>query len=127
MMNVAMMFQAPSVHLAQSISSRPFFAIFHLAKFLGVIMRVGTRRTTKFHGVGVIPINSDFLLAMLADNLGNSNDVCHANSIAHCVARNPEFYTGTFCCRCGKHFPLVNEDGSRAFAWIPRDGSCVGE
>lgn len=27
-------------------------------------------------------------------------------SIAETYARKPDFYTGTFCCGCGKHFPL---------------------
>lgn len=48
-------------------------------------------------------------------------------AIAETYARNPAFYSGTFCCTCGNHFPLVDENGERAFEWIPRDGSCVGE
>jgi len=32
-------------------------------------------------------------------------------SIAETYARNPKFYSGTFCCGCGTHFP-VNE-----FTW----------
>ena len=41
-------------------------------------------------------------------------------------ARDPGFYGGTFCCACGKHFPLVAPDGSRAFTW-DEDGEGVGE
>lgn len=28
-------------------------------------------------------------------------------SIAETYARQPDFYNGTFCCNCGKHFPLI--------------------
>jgi hypothetical protein len=28
-------------------------------------------------------------------------------SIAETYARNPKFYSGTFCCACKKHFPLL--------------------
>lgn len=34
-------------------------------------------------------------------------------SIAETYAREPKFYSGTFCCRCGTHFPLTE------FAWEP--------
>ena len=47
-------------------------------------------------------------------------------AIAETYARAPSFYDGTFCCGCGKHFPLVKPDGSRAFKWVP-DGQGVGE
>lgn len=45
-------------------------------------------------------------------------------SIAETYARDPKFYGGTFCCNCGKHFPLVI-DGVPQFVWID-DGSAVG-
>lgn len=35
-------------------------------------------------------------------------------SLAETYARQPEFYSGTFCCGCGTHFP-VGEDGD--FVW----------
>jgi hypothetical protein len=35
-------------------------------------------------------------------------------TIAETYARNPSFYSGTFCCGCGKHFPVSE------FVW---DGS----
>jgi hypothetical protein len=38
-------------------------------------------------------------------------------TIAETCARDPFFYSGTFCCGCGKHFP-VGPDGE--FVW---DGS----
>lgn len=46
-------------------------------------------------------------------------------AIAETYARNPKFYGGTFCCRCGKHFPLIDGEGKPAFVWDP-DGSAVG-
>lgn len=38
-------------------------------------------------------------------------------TLAETYARDPNFYSGTFCCGCGSHFP-VGEDGE--FVW---DGS----
>jgi hypothetical protein len=35
-------------------------------------------------------------------------------ALAETYARDPYFYSGTFCCGCGKHFP-VGEDGE--FVW----------
>ena len=40
--------------------------------------------------------------------------------IAETYARDPGFYTGTFCANCGAHFP-VGEDGE--FVWYEMDGS----
>ena len=42
-------------------------------------------------------------------------------SLAETYARDPYFYSGTFCCGCRAHFP-VGEDGE--FKWD--DGSRVG-
>lgn len=42
-------------------------------------------------------------------------------AIAETYARDPKFYGGTFCCRCGGHYP-VGEHGE--FVW--EDGSRVG-
>ena len=42
-------------------------------------------------------------------------------ALAETYARNPYFYSGTFCCRCRAHFP-VGEDGE--FVW--EDGTKVG-
>lgn len=47
------------------------------------------------------------------------------DAIAETYAREPDFYSGTFCVHCGKHFPLKHPDGSPAFVWEP-DGSPVG-
>lgn len=55
-------------------------------------------------------------------------------AIAETYARNPEFYSGTYCCHCGTHFPLIEADSSDptnpeknrpAFVWVD-DGSAVG-
>jgi hypothetical protein len=42
-------------------------------------------------------------------------------ALAETYARNPYFYSGTFCCCCHAHFP-VGEDGE--FVW--EDGTKVG-
>lgn len=42
-----------------------------------------------------------------------------ALSIAATYARDPGFYGGTFCTRCGSHFP-VGENGE--FVWCENDG-----
>lgn len=39
-------------------------------------------------------------------------------ALAETFARDPYFYSGTFCCGCGKHFP-VGEDGE--FVWAGTD------
>lgn len=46
-------------------------------------------------------------------------------ALSETYARNPKFYSGTFCVFCGGHFDLVIVDGGlkRAFVWIERDGS----
>lgn len=43
-----------------------------------------------------------------------------SRKIAETYARDPFFYSGTFCCHCGGHFP-VGEDGE--FVWYEIDGS----
>jgi hypothetical protein len=43
---------------------------------------------------------------------------------AETYARDPKFYGGTFCCACGKHFPLI-ERSEPQFHWWP-DGDPVG-
>jgi len=40
-------------------------------------------------------------------------------SLAETYARDPEFYSGTFCCGCGAHFSVAE------FTWEP-DGTMVG-
>jgi hypothetical protein len=56
-------------------------------------------------------------------------------ALSETYARDPKFYGGTFCCACGKHFPLkelgpIQEpDGNRVaewqFFWVP-EGDPVG-
>lgn len=43
-------------------------------------------------------------------------------ALAETYARDPTFYSGTFCCGCQKHFTFGAEDGD--FMWD--DGSIVG-
>ncbi len=43
-------------------------------------------------------------------------------ALSETYARDPDFYSGTFCCACGAHFP-VGEDGE--FTWTA-DGQKVG-
>ena len=43
-----------------------------------------------------------------------------SRSIAETYARDPHFYSGTFCLHCKAHFP-VGEDGE--FTWMENDGS----
>lgn len=46
-------------------------------------------------------------------------------AIAETYAKNPKFYDATFCCRCGKHFPLIDAETQETnFLWL--DGSAVG-
>lgn len=61
------------------------------------------------------------------------------NELCETYARNPAFYGATYCAICGTHFPLINEQGKRAFIWdetakyenprspIPTGGLGVGE
>lgn len=44
-----------------------------------------------------------------------------SQALAETYARKPDFYSGTFCCGCGAHFP-VGESGQ--FVWD--DGTKVG-
>ena len=41
-------------------------------------------------------------------------------ALAETYARDPDFYSGTFCAACRNHFP-VGEDGE--FTWYEMDGS----
>lgn len=46
-------------------------------------------------------------------------------ALCETYARDPQFYGGTFCANCGKHFNLVIDD-KRQFHWV-EDGKGVGE
>ena len=43
-----------------------------------------------------------------------------SRALAETYARDPGFYSGTFCVTCGSHFP-VGKDGE--FTWLENDGS----
>jgi len=43
-------------------------------------------------------------------------------ALAETYARDPSFYTGTFCCSCGTHFPV---GATGEFTWTD-DGEKVG-
>ena len=45
-------------------------------------------------------------------------------SIAETYARDPQFYSGTFCVGCGKHFPVGEAEFGGEFKWD--DGTRVG-
>ncbi len=50
-------------------------------------------------------------------------------ALCETYARDPKFYGGTFCCSCGRHFPLKHFDAAvddvvHAFEWP--DGTPVG-
>lgn len=46
------------------------------------------------------------------------------SALSETCARNPKFYSGTFCCHCGTHFNL-GPPWDPAFVWEP-DGEPVG-
>lgn len=53
-----------------------------------------------------------------------------STKIAETYARDPRFYTGTFCCHCQQHFPLYEPEeadgqGRYNFEWTT-DGLPVG-
>ena len=64
-----------------------------------------------------------------------------AQALCETFARNPKFYSGTFCCYCGSHFDLFEyvdaplDAADRAsgrvlhrisnFFWVEIDGGCV--
>lgn len=52
-------------------------------------------------------------------NSGCGTVTTMGQSLAETYARQPNFYSGTFCCGCRKHFPVAE------FTWEP-DGSVVG-
>lgn len=47
-------------------------------------------------------------------------DTRMSQEIAETYARDPKFYSGTFCCACGKHFPLDQ------FVWKDAPNEQVG-
>jgi hypothetical protein len=47
-------------------------------------------------------------------------------ALAETYARDPSFYSGTYCCGCRKHFNLVADDDVSKFNFKWDDGSGVG-
>lgn len=47
-------------------------------------------------------------------------------ALSETYARDPKFYGATFCCSCRNYFPLLDQDGKRAFVW-DKDRTGVGE
>lgn len=43
-------------------------------------------------------------------------------ALSETYARKPDFYDGTYCCKCGTHFNLIDLNGERAFVWLENDG-----
>lgn len=48
-----------------------------------------------------------------------------ASKIAETYARDPKFYSGTYCCVCKDHFNLVDAEGKHNFEW-DKDRTPVG-
>lgn len=48
-----------------------------------------------------------------------------SQAIAETYARDPRFYSGTFCVDCGSHFPIETFGQTGEFVWID-DGTKVG-
>ena len=46
--------------------------------------------------------------------------------LAETYAKNPKFYSGTYCCVCKGHYSLQDENGNYNFYW-DNDGTGVGE
>ena len=42
-------------------------------------------------------------------------------ALAETYARDPFFYSGTFCCGCGAHFPVGDKDFGGEFTWDGTD------
>ncbi len=47
-------------------------------------------------------------------------------AIAETYARDPKFYTGTYCAECRTHFPLVDVMGDPQFMWMDAEPTAVG-
>ncbi|WP_222876666.1 hypothetical protein [Terrihabitans soli] len=69
---------------------------------------------------GVDPVMDGPVIIRLGKN-GCGAATKMSNEIAETYARDPFFYSGTFCVGCGKHFP-IGDDGE--FMW--EDGTKVG-
>ncbi len=69
----------------------------------------------------VRPVRRTYLHVGTPSKSGCGASTTMGYALAETYARDPYFYSGTFCSHCGAHFP-VGEDGQ--FVW--EDGSRVG-
>lgn len=71
------------------------------------------------YGAERSPITGKFWVQADLNRLGGCGTVTTmGESLAETYARDPNFYSGTFCCGCGAHFP-VGDDGE--FVWDGTD------
>ena len=59
----------------------------------------------------VRPVRSSYL----HETCGTVTTMGHA--LAETYARDPHFYSGTFCCGCGAHFPVGEKEVGGEFVW----------
>lgn len=74
-------------------------------------------------GFGLMGITDESAAAMVAEARSPTGITCPdstmGRALAETYARDPDFYSGTFCSTCRDHFP-VGEDGE--FTWYEMDG-----
>jgi len=58
-------------------------------------------------------------------HLACGTETIMGTALSETYARDPKFYSGTFCVACGKHFQLIDENGNFTFIW-ESDGFPVG-
>ena len=63
----------------------------------------------------VRPVRSRYQHVGSPEHDGCNHVTTMGRAIAETYARDPGFYSGTFCCYCGKHFPLDE------FVWADTD------
>lgn len=72
----------------------------------------------------VRPVRSAYVHA---EALGGCGAVTRMGpALAETYARDPSFYSGTFCCGCGKHFPVGAAADGGQFLWDDAVGEAVG-
>lgn len=82
----------------------------------GPEVTIAGQRATTLHEGFVRPVRRAYVHTKCGTETRMGLALCET------YARDPKFYSGTFCCRCGAHFP-VGEDGE--FIWV-EDGAKVG-
>jgi hypothetical protein len=111
MVYVAIMFQAPSVHLAKSLPRATLFAFPHRAVLWRIIELTSARVIAKLRSVRIIFPNSFLVSTISTSDDFCSNYISHERFLSMCIipyliARQPSFYGATFCAHCGKHLPV---------------------